>query len=189
MDDQGFGLLCGLKKNKPKLFAEVERVLRVERQCRPAQAETDWESYRNAWIHRRICWTKALDVWTRPRQAVVVEQATRERGPNSPVATADRLAGTIELRTASDRDRPTLRKFARIGTPTPGTSEESGGAKKERRVEQRRSSALLGFRSGLAGPRARLQCGGSGKRPPKTWPRAPGWRAANAPTPHDFTAC
>ncbi len=83
MDAQGFGLVCGLKKNKPDLFAEVERVLRIERQRRPAQAETNWESYRNGWIRRRIWRTTALDGWngwTHLRQAVVVEQTTRERG-------------------------------------------------------------------------------------------------------------
>ena len=83
MDDQGFGLVCGLKKNKPDLFAEVERVLKIERQRQPPQAETDWESYRNGWIRRRIWRTTALDGWngwTHLRQAVVVEQTTRERG-------------------------------------------------------------------------------------------------------------
>ena len=41
MDAQGFGLVCGLKKNKPDLFAEVERVLRIERQRRPTQEFTE----------------------------------------------------------------------------------------------------------------------------------------------------
>lgn len=85
MDAQGFGLVCGLKKNKPDLFAEVERVLKIERQRSPAQAETDWESYRSSLIRRRIWRTTALDGWngwTHLRQAVVVEQTTRERGPD-----------------------------------------------------------------------------------------------------------
>ena len=81
MDALGLGVLCGLKKNKPDLFAEVERVLRIERQRRSHQAETEWEPSRTGQIRRRLWRTTKLDGWngwTHLRQVFVVEQTTRD---------------------------------------------------------------------------------------------------------------
>lgn len=82
MDADGLGLLCGLKANKPELFAEVERVLDMERRRRSHQAETDWEPCRQGQIRRRLWRTTVLDGWNgwkHLRQVLVVEQTTRKR--------------------------------------------------------------------------------------------------------------
>ena len=82
MDQQGLGVMCGLKENKPDLFAEAERVLHIQRQRRSHQSETDWEPCRGGHIRRRLWRTTLLDGWngwTHLRQVLVVEQTTRDR--------------------------------------------------------------------------------------------------------------
>lgn len=80
MDRQGFGLLCGLKNNKPGLLAEVERVLRIERRRRAPQVDGGWETCSRGKIRRRLWSTTALNGyngWTNLRQVFVIEQTTR----------------------------------------------------------------------------------------------------------------
>ncbi len=88
MTEAGLGLLCALKDNKPDLFAEAERVLRIERQRKSPQAQSDWEPCRTGKIRRRLWRSTGLDGWngwTRLRQVVVVEQTTRDRDGNETV--------------------------------------------------------------------------------------------------------
>ncbi len=82
MDAQGLGLFCGLKGNKPELFAEAKRVLRRVRSKKEAMFTGAWESCPKGLIRRRLWRTAELDGWngwTHLRQVVVVEQTTRHR--------------------------------------------------------------------------------------------------------------
>ena len=82
MDAQGLGVFCGLKGNKPELFAEAKRVLRRVRSKKEASATTDWEPCPKGMIRRRLWRTTELDGWNEwknLRQVVVVEQTTRHR--------------------------------------------------------------------------------------------------------------
>lgn len=81
LDQAGLGVFAGLKKNKPDLFAEVKRVLGQRRKKRQADAQTPWESCPKGEIRRRLWRTTELDGWndwTHLRQAVLVEQTTRD---------------------------------------------------------------------------------------------------------------
>jgi predicted transposase YbfD/YdcC len=81
MDQAGLGVFCGLKKNKPDLHAEVKRVLGQRRKKRAPDAETPWESCPKGKIRRRMWRTTELDGWngwTHLRQAILVEQTTRD---------------------------------------------------------------------------------------------------------------
>ena len=81
MDVSGFGLLCGLKENKPELHAEVARQLRIDMAKFAPQAESDWESSSRGKVRRRLWRTTKLDGWLgwhNLRQAIVVEQTTRD---------------------------------------------------------------------------------------------------------------
>lgn len=92
MDNAGLGIFGGLKKNKPELHAEVERVLRIERGRRAANAESDWEPCKDGQVRRRLWRSYSLDGWngwTHLRQVVVVEQTTRPR---------ECVEDTVELR-------------------------------------------------------------------------------------------
>lgn len=80
MDREGLGLLCGLKENKPELFAEVERALRIKRRKHVAQVDGGWETCSRGKIRRRLWSTTALNGyngWTNLRQVLVIEQTTR----------------------------------------------------------------------------------------------------------------
>ncbi len=82
MDAQGLGIFAGLKNNKPDLFAEVERVLTIERRRQSPLAETDWEPCPAGRIRRRLWRSTALqgwNGWTHLRQVLVVEQTTDRR--------------------------------------------------------------------------------------------------------------
>lgn len=86
LDSAGYGVVCGLKANKPELHAEVERIFRnMSRRGLSADAQTPCESYRNGWIERKLWRSKVLDGyngWHNLRQVVKVEQTTYERGPD-----------------------------------------------------------------------------------------------------------
>jgi len=80
MDREGFGLLCGLKENKPDLFGEAEKMLRIKRRQRAAQVDGGWETCSRGKIRRRLWSTTALNNysgWTNLRQVLVIEQTTR----------------------------------------------------------------------------------------------------------------
>ena len=82
MDQAGLGVFCGLKKNKPDLHAEVKRVLGQRRKKRTPDAEMPWESCPKGEIRRRMWRTTELDGWngwTHLRQALLVEQTTKDR--------------------------------------------------------------------------------------------------------------
>lgn len=82
MDAEGLGVFCGLKKNKPELHAEVKRVLGQRRKKRAPDAETLWESCSGGKIRRRMWRTTELDGWNdwkHLRQAILVEQTTRDK--------------------------------------------------------------------------------------------------------------
>lgn len=82
MDQAGLGVFCGLKKHKPELHAEVKRVLGLRRKKLAPDAETPWESCPKGKIRRRMWRTTELEGWNdwkRLRQALVVEQTTRDR--------------------------------------------------------------------------------------------------------------
>ena len=81
MDLAGMGVLCALKENKPELYAEVERIMRIEMEKRAPVAESDWEPCRTGTIRRRLWRTDKLDGWLgwkNLRQVAVVEQTTRD---------------------------------------------------------------------------------------------------------------
>jgi len=80
MDEAGYGVLCGLKENKPDLFREVERVLCIERRKRPPDAQSRWETCSRGQMRRRFWSTTALNNyngWKNLRQVMVMEQTTR----------------------------------------------------------------------------------------------------------------
>lgn len=89
MDVAGYGMLCALKDNKPELHDETARVLRIEMARNSAQAESDWEVAKGGTRIRRRLWrTTRLDGWMgwkNLRQAVVVEQTTRDKDGNETV--------------------------------------------------------------------------------------------------------
>ena len=82
MDISGYRLLCALKDNKPELHAEVARLLRLDMARLTPQAESDWEpTTYGSRVRRRLWRTTRLDGWLgwhNLRQAVVVEQTTRD---------------------------------------------------------------------------------------------------------------
>jgi predicted transposase YbfD/YdcC len=87
MDQQALGVFGNLKENKPELYAEAARVLRIEQGRRAPDAQSDWEPCRNGQIQRRLWRTFKLEGWngwTHLRQVLVVEQTTRRRdgGPD-----------------------------------------------------------------------------------------------------------
>lgn len=89
MDTAGFGLLCALKDNKPELHAEVARLLRIDMARLAPQAQSDWERGPHGNLVRRRLWrTTRLDGWLgwkNLRQAVVLEQTTRDKDGNDTV--------------------------------------------------------------------------------------------------------
>ena len=88
MDVSGFGLLCALKENKPELHAEVARQLRIDMAKFAPQAESDWESSSRGKVRRRLWRTTKLDGWLgwhNLRQAIVIEQTTRDSDGNDTV--------------------------------------------------------------------------------------------------------
>jgi hypothetical protein len=62
-DAAGFGLFGNLKENKPELFAEAERVLRIAMARREPHAQTDWETTSKGKIKRELWRTTELDGW------------------------------------------------------------------------------------------------------------------------------
>ncbi|MSQ85133.1 MAG: hypothetical protein EXR77_20040 [Myxococcales bacterium] len=82
MDLSGFGVFCGLKGNKPALFAEAERVLRSVCAKQESAAVSDWESCPKGKIRRRLWRTTKLEGCnggTHLRQVVLAEQTTCDR--------------------------------------------------------------------------------------------------------------
>lgn len=82
MDAAGLGVFCGLKGNKPELFAEAKRVLRQVRMRQEPHAQTRWEPYKGGKICRRLWRTDKLNGWNdwkNLRQVVVVEQTFRKK--------------------------------------------------------------------------------------------------------------
>jgi len=82
MDQKGYGLICGLKKNKPDLFQEAERAIRNERRKNGPSVDTGWVTCSRGEIRRKLWRTTALngyDGWKNLRQVILIEQTTRAR--------------------------------------------------------------------------------------------------------------
>lgn len=78
-DRSGLGLFAGLKRNKPDLWQQAQRVLDRQR-TRPPHAVCTEQRYRGATVVRRLWRTDQLngyDGWNNLRQVIVVEQTTR----------------------------------------------------------------------------------------------------------------
>lgn len=90
MSARGFGLLCGLKDNKPELHREAERLFRVLRDHKkaPPDAELPWRPCARGQTRRRI-WRltelKGYNGWDHLQQVLLVEQTTVPRGGGSPI--------------------------------------------------------------------------------------------------------
>lgn len=89
MDEQGLGVFCGLKNNKPELFAEVGRLIRIEQSRHGPNASTGWQRCKKGQI-RRDMWRatdklEGWDGWKHVRQVILVRQTTRDRDGNETV--------------------------------------------------------------------------------------------------------
>lgn len=94
MSAAGYGLLCGLKENKPELHAETERVFRILRahKQRVPAAETGWQPCPKGKIRRQLWRLDTLQGWNgwdHLRQVIMIEQTT---------VPSDGSGATVEVR-------------------------------------------------------------------------------------------
>jgi len=82
LDAAGFGVFCGLKDNKARLFDKVRHILFKLQATQQPRAESEWELYQNDPIGRRLWRTTKLENWNgwiHLRQVIVVEQTKRDK--------------------------------------------------------------------------------------------------------------